>query len=167
MIPRARQEGLVVQEVGDETIIYDEQRNHVHRLNQSAALVWHHCDGQRTVADLAVVLQDAVPVSMTEDMVWLALDRLEKGHLLQDPLVRSEEIGRVTRRQMLRKAAFVGGAALLIPVVQSIIAPTPAMAMSFGCARKGQTYDYAAGRPCCPGLIAGPRGQCLDRAGQN
>ncbi len=166
-MPQARQERLVVQEMGDETIIYDEQRNHVHRLNRSTALVWRHCDGQQTVADLVGILQNELAVPVTEDMVWLALDRLEKGHLLEGRLVRPEDVGRVTRRQMLRKAAFVGGATLLIPVVQSMIAPTPAMAMSFGCAKKGQTYDYSGGRPCCPGLIAGPRGQCLDRAGQN
>ena len=166
MMPQARQEGLVVQEVGDETIIYDEQRNHVHRLNHSAALVWRHCDGQRTVANLTGALQSMTTLPMTEDMVWLALGRLEKEHLLQGHLVRPEEVGRVTRRQVLRKAAIVGGATLLIPVVQSMIAPTPAMAMSFGCARQGQTYDYTAGRPCCNGLIAGPRGLCVNRAGQ-
>ncbi len=166
MIPQARQEGLVVQEVGDETIIYDERRNHVHRLNRTAALVWRYCDGQRTVTDLTGALQGMTPIHMTEDMVWLALDRLDKEHLLQGRLVRPAEVGRVTRRQVLRKAAVIGGATLLIPVVQSMIAPTPAMAMSFGCAAQGQTYDYSRGRPCCAGLVAGPRGVCLDRAGQ-
>ena len=166
MIPQARREGLIVQEVGDETIIYDEQSNHVHRLNQSAALVWRHCDGQRTVADLVGILQGVMSVPMTEDMVWLALGRLEKGHLLQGPLLRLEAVGQVTRRQILRKMAIVGGATLLVPVVQSMIAPTPAMAMSFGCARQGQTYDLTRGRPCCAGLITGPRGVCLDRTGQ-
>ena len=159
MVPQARNERLVVQQMGDETVIYDEQRNHIHRLNQTAALIWRHCDGRRTAADLARVAQDELGSPMTEEMVWLALDRLEKGHLLQDKLVRPDKEGQVTRRQMLRKAALVGGATLLLPVVQSMAAPTPAMAISIGCATRGQTTQV--GRPCCNGLVEGRGGRCI------
>lgn len=159
MAPQARHDQLVVQELGDETIIYDEQHNHIHRLNQTAALVWRHCDGQRKIGDLALVVQNESGLPMTEEMVWLALDRLEKEHLLQDRLVRPEAAGQITRRQMLRKAALVGGATLLLPVVQSIIAPTPAMALSIGCATRGQTVQ--PGRPCCNGLTEARGGRCV------
>ena len=158
MNPRKRQEDLVVQEIGDETIIYDERRNHAHRLNRTAALVWSRCDGQRSVADLAALLQRETDALVTEDMVWLALNRLEKEQLLQDAPAHPDHAARVTRRDVLRKAALAGGAALLIPVVQSVVAPTPAMAMSVGCAKLGQTYSPT--RPCCPGLIA-RRGKCF------
>jgi len=160
MVPQARQDRLVVQKLGDETIIYDEQRNHIHRLNQTAALVWRHCDGRRTAGDLALVLQGELGSPVTEEMVWLALDRLEKEHLLQDRLVRPEEALQITRRQMLRKAALAGGATLLLPVVQSMVAPTPAMALSLGCATRGQTPQ--TGRPCCAGLTE-RRGRCNGR----
>ena len=146
--------------MGDETVVYDEQRNHIHRLNQTAALVWRHCDGRRTTGDLARVVQGELGSPFTEEMVWLALDRLEKEHLLQDRLVRPETAGQITRRQMLRKAAFVGGATLLLPVVQSMIAPTPAMAMSLGCGTRGQTVQ--PNRPCCAGLTE-RRGRCTGR----
>ena len=160
MVPQARHEGLVVQELGDETIIYDEQRNHIHRLNRTAALVWRHCDGRRTADELARVVQDALGSPVSEEMIWLALDRLEKERLLQDRLARPETAGQITRRQMLRKAALVGGATLLLPVVQSMVAPTPAMAMSFNCATRGQTRQ--PGRPCCAGLRE-VRGRCTGR----
>lgn len=150
MTMQARQDHLIVQEMGDETIIYDEQRDHIHRLNRTAALVWRHCDGQRTVADLVSVLRNELASTVDEEMVWLALDRLDKEHLLQEPLVRPASVMQITRRQMLRKAALVGGATLLLPVVQSMVAPTPAMAMSIGCAKDGQIPS--ATRPCCPGL---------------
>ena len=151
MAPQARHDRLVIQKLGDETIIYDEQWNHIHRLNQTAALVWRHCDGRRTAGDLALVLQGELGSPVTEEMVWLALDRLEKEHLLQDRLVRPDKALQITRRQMLRKAALVGGATLLLPVVQSMVAPTPAMALSLGCATRGQTVQ--PGRGCCGGLI--------------
>jgi len=160
MAPQARHDRLVVQKLGDETIIYDEQRNHIHRLNQTAALVWRHCDGRRTAGDLALVVQGELGSPVTEEMIWLALDRLEKEHLLQDRLVRPEEALQITRRQMLRKAALVGGATLLLPVVQSMVAPTPAMALSLGCATRGQTTQ--PGRPCCAGLSV-RRGRCSGR----
>jgi len=160
MVPQARHDRLVVQKLGDETIIYDEQRNHIHRLNQTAALVWRHCDGRRTAGDLALVVQGELGSPVTEEMIWLALDRLEKEHLLQDRLVRPEEALQITRRQMLRKAALVGGATLLLPVVQSMVAPTPAMALSLGCATRGQTTQ--PGRPCCAGLSV-RRGRCSGR----
>ena len=163
MNPRKRQENLVVQEIGDETIIYDETRNHAHRLNHTAGLVWSHCDGQRTIADLAAVLQRGTDALVTEEVIWLALDRLEKEQLLVEPLVRPADATRITRRDVLKKAALVGGMTLMIPVVQSMVAPTPAMAMSIGCAKLGQTYSPT--RPCCPGLLP-QRGKCFGRTGR-
>lgn len=150
MTPDARQDGLLVQEVGDETIVYDQQRNHAHRLNRSAALVWRACNGRRTVADLADTLRPQLGDAASEDLVLLALDRLEKGHLLTGPLDPPMGVDPITRRTALRKLALVGGMTLLIPVVQNMVAPTPAMAMSVGCAKNGQIYS--ATRPCCPGL---------------
>ena len=164
MTPKARHENLVVQELGDETVVYDEKRNHVHRLNRTSALVWKNCDGRKTVADLSEVLRVEMGASVTEEIVWLALDQLEKERLLEEKLVRPEEVKNITRRQMLKKAALVGGMTLLLPVVQSIVAPTPAMAMSISCAKRGQTYMLPT-RPCCAGLQM-IRGKCADLAGQ-
>lgn len=162
--PQKRYEGLVAQDIGSETIVYDEKRSHVHRLNHAAALVWSHCDGQRTVADLAAVLQAEADlqadteIAVSESVVWLALERLEKEHLLQGKLARPENMPRVTRRDILKKGALAGGLALLLPVVQSMAAPTPAMALSAGCATRGQVYSPT--RPCCPGLTQ-QRGRCV------
>ena len=164
MTPKARHENLVVQELGDETVVYDEKRNHVHRLNRTAALVWKHCNGQNTVADLAAILQQELGASVTDEIVWLALDQLDKERLLDGALVHPEEAKNITRRQMLKKAALVGGMTLLLPVVQSIVAPTPAMAMSVSCRKRGYAYDYPA-HPCCPGLFP-VNGKCTDRAGR-
>ena len=164
MKPNARKEKLVVQVVGDETIIYDEQRNHAHRLNHAAALVWQHCDGHHTVTDLMSVLQQGTDALVTEDLVWLALDRLEKEQLLMEPLSRPADAVKITRRDVLRKAALVGGMTLMIPVVQSMVAPTPAMAISIGCAKRGQMSSPT--RPCCPGLRATSGGVCVGRSGR-
>ena len=162
MTPQTRQDRLLVQELGEETIIYDQQRDHVHRLNRTAAFVWRHCDGRHTVTDLACLLAADTQALVTEDVIWLALNRLEKAHLLQERLVRPVGAPRITRRDALRQAATVGGLTLLLPVIQSMVAPTPAMAASVGCAKRG----HAPGpfRPCCPGLRV-HNGRCTGRAG--
>ena len=157
MNPEAREDGLLVQTVGDETIIYDQLHDRAHRLNRTAALVWRSCDGRRTVRDLTQTLHTETGAPPDEDLVVLALDRLNKSHLLREPFAPAGG-DPVTRRDVVRKLAITGAMTLLIPVVQSMVAPTPAMAMSVGCAKRGQ--HPSALRPCCPGLqVIG--GRCL------
>lgn len=157
MTPQARCDRLIVQEMGEETVIYDEQRDRIHLLNRTAALVWGRCDGTRTASEIAGILQGELAAPVTEEIVWFALDRLDKAHLLRERLARPPAVS-LSRRQMLRKAALVGGISLLLPVVQSMVAPTPAMAMSIGCATRGQIATPT--RPCCAGLTAGPSNVC-------
>lgn len=132
MLPEARRDQLLLQEVGDELVVYDRERHRVHRLNRSAALVWRHCDGQTSVEELAALLRRELDQPANEEMVWLALDRLQKAALLQDPLERTAEATRVSRRGVMRKLALAGAFSVLLPFVASMIAPTPAMADSSG-----------------------------------
>ena len=159
MYPEARQDGLIVQTVGDETIVYDQMRDHAHRLNRTAALVWQSCDGRRTVADLSQALHAETGVPADEALVVLALDRLTKGHLLKEPYAAPGSSA-ITRRDVMRKLAVTGAMTLMIPVVQSMVAPTPAMAMSVKCGSHGQKPGLTG---CCPGTrlvqraLRGPR----------
>ncbi len=50
LMPRARQDELVVEELSDETLVYDLKRHKANCLNRTAALVWQDCDGQTSVA---------------------------------------------------------------------------------------------------------------------
>jgi len=47
-LPQARSEDLVIQDIGDEVLVYDLTRHKAHCLNRTAALVWRKCDGTRT-----------------------------------------------------------------------------------------------------------------------
>src|SRR3954447_2898920 len=51
--PMARRQDLIVQEVEDEVLVYDEMTAQAHCLNLEAARVWHACDGQKTEDALA------------------------------------------------------------------------------------------------------------------
>ena len=55
-LPIARSEGVLVEEVEDELLVYDQRRDSSHRLNRTAAVVWRHCDGTRAVRDFVASL---------------------------------------------------------------------------------------------------------------
>jgi hypothetical protein len=98
-------------------------------LNRTAAVVWRHCDGQRSPEDLAGLLQDQLDLPADLDLVWLALEHLDRAQLLSAPL-EGHPSQRYSRRELTRKLARVGLAAALLPLVHSIVAPTPAHAQS-------------------------------------
>lgn len=66
--------GLEVVEAADGYVVYDEDRDRVHRLNRTAAVVFELCTGTNSTADIAVLLQqafglDAPPEAETEACV--------------------------------------------------------------------------------------------------
>jgi hypothetical protein len=126
-LPCARQEGLLQEAVLDGLVLYDTERHRAYTLNQTAALVWQHCDGKTSISDMTALLQRHEMPS-DEEVVWLALDRLGKAHLLEKWQRRSETP--VSRRAVMKKLGMAGGLIALLPVVESIIAPTPAQAQS-------------------------------------
>jgi len=50
--PRARRD-LILQEVGDEGLLYDREGGLVHILNLTALCAWRLCDGSRSVEQIA------------------------------------------------------------------------------------------------------------------
>ena len=147
MQPCAREDGLLVQQLGEETLVYDRMRHQVHCLNPTVAAVWGQCDGRTSVAEIAERLRSELRAPADENLVWLALERLDTVHLLREPLTRPAGTPRFSRRELARNLRLVGGLAALLPVITSIVAPTPSQAGSCG--------------PCAPGQNGGaPCGDC-------
>ncbi len=46
-LPRARKEGLLIQELPEEVLVFDLSTAKAHCLNHTAALVWRRCDGKK------------------------------------------------------------------------------------------------------------------------
>jgi hypothetical protein len=147
MLPLRCEEELVVRHLPEETLVYDRKRNQAHCLNRAAALVWQHCDGQTSVAKMAAILHHELNIPADERVVWLALDRLQKARLLRQGPV-SGDVARYSRRDLARK---LGLAAVAVPLVMTILAPTAAMAAS--CAHTGQPCGST---PCCAGCNCNP-----------
>lgn len=152
-MPKARQRGLIIQELSDEILIYDEARNRAHCLNLTAAKVWKHCDGNTTVqaACRSLSLDFGTPVD--EQVVWHAVEQFARDHLLEEQVKLPTSSTKVmNRRQMALRLGFV---AVAVPLVTSIFAPTAAQAGGSppNCITPGQPCTASA--QCCSQLCSG------------
>src|SRR5947207_541507 len=143
--PRARHEGLIVQTLPDETLVYDLDRDRAHCLNQTASLVWGRCDGRTTTKEIARSLTKSLKQPVNQQIVWLALDQLDRNHLLSEESFIPKTVAGMNRREVVRALGIT--AAIAIPAVVSIVAPLPAQAVS--CLGQGQP---CTGPQCCPGF---------------
>jgi PII-like signaling protein len=150
LVPEARREGLVVQQMADEVLVYDQKRHKAHCLNHTAALVWKHCDGNRTVAAVAEALSKQAGKRVGEDVVRLAVDELAKSQLLEaGGAKRWRGVEGVSRREMMKRAGLA--AAVALPVVTSVVAPKAAQAAT--CRISGAACTTSA--QCCSGVCTG------------
>jgi hypothetical protein len=151
--PRARTDGLIVHELADEVLIYDLDRNETHCLNGAAAHVWQHCDGETTVATIASSLPHLGDSVVAEDAVRHALDQLSEARLLDEGSLAFLPSG-ITRRDLIKRAGVT--AAIALPLVSSMVAPTAAEAASPGpTGATGPTGPTGATGPTGP---TGPTG---------
>ena len=125
--PKSRQHGLLIDQVGDETIVYDEERQEAHSLNRPASIVWKNSDGTRSLEQLGDLLGTQLGVGPSESLVEYALDELSRVHLLEENGLGDAP---VSRRDIVKRMALAGAAVVAIPVILSIATPTPAMALS-------------------------------------
>ena len=147
--PRARHAQLVVKELADETLVYDELNHDAHCLNQTAAFVWKHCDGHTSPAEMARQLEKRIRTPVSEQVVWLALRQLAKSRLLEGPLKNPSPEGQISRRALMR--ALGVAAAASVPLVTSIVAPTAVSAATIVCGKDGDPCTTRA--DCCSGLF--------------
>ena len=161
LMPRARQDELVVEELPDETLVYDLKRDKAHCLNRTSALVWQHCDGRTTVAGVAALLERPLKIPADEAVVWMALDRLGRAHLLSEPVALPADRAQYSRREVLRTLRRAAGISLLLPVVSSIFAPRAAAQASCvtSCAGISDctpcSPNNSCGKMCCNQTCSG------------
>ncbi|HZS46479.1 MAG TPA: PqqD family protein [Blastocatellia bacterium] len=144
--PLARKDSLVIKHLDHEMLVYDQETQVAHCLNPNAAVVWQHCDGNTSVSELSNRLESVgAGLAEREQMVWLALEQLDKSSLLATPVIHNETKG-LSRRQMLKAAGIA--AVIAAPVVTTIIAPRSTHAST--CVGTGGAC--ATGAECCSGV---------------
>lgn len=128
--PRARRDAVFAEKLAAETILYDKAAHRAHSLNQTVGLVWELADGQRSIAEVAAELHRELGVPADESVVLLALQELARCGLLEEPIPAESGPERLSRREVARRLALAGASAAMLPLVASVLAPTPAMASS-------------------------------------
>lgn len=118
---------VIEQSVDDEVVVYRLADDEVHLLNSTTAAVWRHCDGESTIDDIAARVGLELGSPIDNEVVWAALAELDRAGLLVDHVDAPRGL---SRRQLMKRLAV---AAVAIPVVTSIVAPSAAAAAS-GCA---------------------------------
>ena len=142
-MPQARKSGLIVKEVDGEILIYDQRTNKAHCLNPTAAKVWKYCDGVTTLAAARESLSLDLETHVTEELVMYTLDQFSNDHLLEAEVAMPAFMTPgLNRRQMVRTLGLA--AAVAIPIVTTIIAPTPAQAATL----LGPGEDCTDGSEC-------------------
>jgi hypothetical protein len=145
MRPTRRSDQLLVEDLGDETLVYDVSRHKAHCLSRTARLVWERCDGETPVSAIAGALRHEAGMPADERVVWFALGQLDKARLLEGRFTPLDERELCSRRELARR---LGVAAALLPFVTSVLAPTAAASASI-CS--GHPPCNAAGS-CPPGM---------------
>lgn len=146
--PKAKSNNLLTEEVAGELLVFDVNNNRAHCLNASAAAIWRHCDGTRSIESLAGHLFPKLQAADSARLVAVGIERLRRRRLLEDS-PSSQATVDLSKRQMLKKAAIIAAAAgVAAPLVSTVLAPTSAYA--FSCIPSGLMCSASA--QCCSGL---------------
>ncbi len=128
MRPLARKEGIFVEYLTDQVILYDKANHKAHCLNAVVGSVWESCNGNTAVDEIAASVGQKFKIPNEREVVLLALEELEAaGLMMPAPAAAAPSI---SRRDLTRKLAAAGVAAAFVPAIASVLAPTPAMAAS-------------------------------------
>ncbi len=146
VLPKGRTVDLVIQDTGDETLVYDMKNENAHHLNSTMSLIWKYCDGKTNFQEIKDELSKTLKIKVDDDLVFLALSELKKSDLIEEG-VEKNEFDSLSRRKVLLKYALP---AVAIPMVMSLVTPTNAQMLS--CLPE---ESPCLGNPiaCCPGLV--------------
>ena len=143
--PQARTAKLIIRQLAAETLIYDEAQHQALCLNETAAFLFQHCDGKTPASVLAAKLETHFNIAVGEEVVHLGLTQLSKAGLLRER-VQTPRAVVMSRRRLMKRAGVA--AAISLPLVTAIIAPTAAQAATQG----GTGASCTDGSQCSSGI---------------
>jgi hypothetical protein len=139
-------------------LIYDLTENKAYCLNESSAIIWQTCDGQKSFEEIA--RQTQIP----QEFVWVAIEEFNKSNLLEDNMATQLPKDRQSRRKVLLK---LSATATVLPLLTSIIAPRAIHAASAACNPLGTVVSPCTNPLVCVGFCMGPVGtQCCSGAAE-
>jgi hypothetical protein len=125
-LPLARTADLITEQIDGELVAFDGLTKEAHCLSPLAAAVFLAADGKTSIADIATAAGAKLGEPVDASHVEQALAELDERGLLAE----SSASGGLSRRQLMRKGAVVGTAALAAPLVTSVVTPAYGAAAS-------------------------------------
>jgi len=128
MKPLARPEQFIIEEVGNDVIVYDRTIKKAHSLNPSVAWIWRQCDGKTDIDELSARFERHFNTTDGADFVLAGLEQLKTAGLLEiegDSL--SSEIG-----PMISRRSALGAGSAIFPLIATVLVPSAAAAKSAG-----------------------------------
>ena len=162
--PICRKTDIVIQEYGTEILIYDLLIHKAFSLNETSALIWHSCDGSRTVSEISGELSHQTKSPVSEDLVWLAVEQLKRENLIENEADMPMSFEGLSRREVIRRVGLASLTAL--PVISTLVAPTAVHAQSvcvgssgraLGCPCTAITQCQPPSARCCTNVPGDPR----------
>ena len=153
-LPKSRT-SLIVKELAGEVLVYDETSTKAYCLNKSAATIWGMCDGKTSISEMARKAAIEIDGMIDEVFVAVALTSFRDNGLLENESGDIRPIARLTRAELVARVGRVGlAAAVALPLVTSVVAPTAAKAYGRSSGETGRggntnpvdTDDRAHGR---------------------
>jgi DNA-binding MarR family transcriptional regulator len=139
--PRARSNALIVEQLGEELLVYDTNSDRGHSLSPEAAKVWRACDGNTSAEALSAHL------GLDLETVSRALDELSGCELLEvSPTIVADGS---TRREVTLKLAKAGAVVAAAPLILSVAAPMPAQAATAAFCRQFNDQSCGMGNNGC------------------
>lgn len=165
--PLARKAELVEQDLKGELLIYDLSINKAYCLNETSKMIFRSCDGNSSVSDISRKLSKQLNQTVTEDLVWLAVDQFKTDNLLAENNEIEIDFKGLSRRQVIRKVGFASMIAL--PVIMSLVAPRAADAQSGSCVAFAgicvSSPQCCSGAPNCNFSTGGVKRCCIGAGG--
>ena len=121
-LPNKRNTELLTQESANELLIYDLRKNTALCLNETAKLIWKHCDGKTEATNLIE------KYNLTKEILEIGLFELQNKDLLADRIQSSLPLDKKRRREFFIKAGKMTIVAL--PIIGTIVAPPASHAQS-------------------------------------
>lgn len=146
LLPVARQDNLVVQELPGELLIYDLNINKAYCLNDTSRRIWELCDGRTTLAEARTKLAKTLFSPVDNQVIFLALAEFEKQGLIVTGSLAGTGVPRVSRRSLMNTALK---ASIALPLVAAVAAPASAQAAGT-CIGDGNACENPI--DCCSGL---------------
>jgi hypothetical protein len=122
--------GLLIQHIGQETLIYSEALHKAFCLNPMAAQVWRLLDGVRTPEQIAAAVTSTLSLPVAEDLVLFTISELRRDGLLDERDSSASVLAAPSRRDLMRQLG--AGAVVMIPLVAAVMTPKAAQAYT-GC----------------------------------